>query len=784
MADMTPVIRESFIQYSGAVLQSRALVDARDFSKPSARQIFYSMWLHKYTHDRPYEKTNAPMGDAMKDFYIHGSSSLVGILMRSAQSFSMRYPITEVKGNSGALLASGSWAAERYTSTRLGELADYLFADIQKDTIAEWRDNYADNLQYPAVLPSKGFYNIVNGTSGIATGMASSVPQFNLKEVNEALVKLLWNKDIDFDQLYCAPDFATGAMLLNANEVKESIRSGTGRACVLRSVIEYDSKERVLLVKELPYGVYTNTICGQLEALIESEDNPGIDRFNDLTGRQVQLKIYLQKGAAPEKVLKYLYKNTSLQSWYTVNMTVLENGRYPKVMGWKQLLQAHIDHEIEVYTRGYRYDLGKWQTRVHILDGLMAAYDMIDEVVAAIKSSPSSAEANAALCTLLSIDNDQAKAILDLKLVRLSKLDITKLREEQQELSANIARVTAILSDETLLKREIEKGLREVAAKFGDARRTQILNVESEEDEEPIEIRQLQVSLTNRGNLYAAETSSLYTQRRGAVGSKLKMPAGEYICTTVTGKTDEDLLLFTADGRFYRTKLSALPQNQFVSAQMVSGLSDGEQVCTITTTTKNSTAPYILFFTKNGLLKKSNISDYTGSGRNGAKAINLDDGDSIVSVLFAAEPKIGVLTEQGNFVILETSEIRPLGKAARGVAGVKLVADDHVISAKVVPDDTATIASISGSGAIKQTSYSEFSVQGRATKGLRIQKLTDHDWMADFLPLSNESELLVASTRSCIKIETNTVPTRARNSVGVQSIKMAAADNVVALVQL
>ena len=215
---MTPVIKDSFIQYSGAVLQSRALVDSRDMLKPSARQIFYSMWRNKYTHDKPYEKTNAPMGDAMKDFYIHGDSSCVGIMMRAGESFCMRYPLTEVKGNSGTLMSSGSWASERYTSTRLAETCNYLFADIQKEVIEEWRDNYADNLQFPSVLPSKGFYNLVNGSSGIATGMASSIPQFNIKELNEVLIKLLWNPDIPVEEILILPDFATGATLLNSDK--------------------------------------------------------------------------------------------------------------------------------------------------------------------------------------------------------------------------------------------------------------------------------------------------------------------------------------------------------------------------------------------------------------------------------------------------------------------------------------------------------------------------------------------------------------------------------------
>ena len=368
--DMKQVINESFTQYSGAVLQSRALVDVRDCLKPSARQIFYCMDKYKYTADKPHSSTAAPVGEAMKRFYIHGDSSCLGIIMRAGQPFAMRYPLVDVKGNGGTLMSSGNWAASRYTKSRLSKISKFLFDDIEKDTITEWRDNFADNEQYPAVLPSKGYYNIVNGTSGIGIGMASSIPQFNLKEVNEALIKLLWNPDCDFEELYCAPDFATGALLLNENEVKDSLKNGNGSACKLRSVIEYDAKDRCLVVTEIPYGVYTNTICGELEAILMGDDNPGIDRFNDLTSSKPLIKIYLNKNANIDKVIKYLYKNTSLQSHYGINMTMLENGRYPRVFGWKEALQSHIDHEIEVYTRGYNFDLDKIKARLHIVDGM------------------------------------------------------------------------------------------------------------------------------------------------------------------------------------------------------------------------------------------------------------------------------------------------------------------------------------------------------------------------------------------------------------------------------
>ena len=340
MSQLKTIIEDSFAQYSAATIQSRALVDARDGLKPSARQIFYSMLLHKLTYDKAYKKTMNAVGMAMADYYIHGDSSCTGIIMRAGQNFAMRYPLVDIKGNGGSLIESGNYAAPRYTESRLSKITSILFEDIDKGTIDNWRDNYDNTKQYPSVLPSKGFYNLCNGSQGIATGIASSIPQFNLNELNNALINLIQNPDCDFDDIYCAPDFATGAILLNADEVKESLRVGNGPACKLRSVVEFDTAERCFVVKEIPYSVYTNTICKQLEELIESEENPGIERFNDLTGATPLIKIYLTKKANPDKVLKYLYKNTSLQYYYGINLTMLDGGKYPKVFTWREALQA------------------------------------------------------------------------------------------------------------------------------------------------------------------------------------------------------------------------------------------------------------------------------------------------------------------------------------------------------------------------------------------------------------------------------------------------------------
>ena len=778
MSKIKPIIEQSFEQYSAAVIQSRALVDARDGLKPSARQIFYSMLQHKLVHKNPYKKTANAVGMAMADYYIHGDSSCEGIIMRAGQGFAMRYPLVDVKGNAGSLIESGNWAAMRYTESRLSELSSVLFDDIDKDTINEWRDNYDNTKQFPAVLPSKGFYNLCNGTSGIAIGLASSIPQFNVREVNKALTYLIDHPDCSFDEIYCAPDFATGAVLYNEEEVKQSLKNGTGFACKLRSIVDFDSGERCFVVKEIPYGVYTNTICGELEKIIESEENPGIERFNDLTGKTPLIKIYIAKKASPDKVLRYLYKETSLQHYYGINLTMLDNGHFPKVFTWKEALQAHIEHEKQVYRNGFLFDLNKIESRIHIIDGLLICLASIDEVVQTIKSSNSTQEAAKALKTKYLLDDDQAKAVLDMKLSRLAHLEVKKLENEREELKAEATRIHSILDSEELFNNELKKGWTAVANKYGDARRTKIINI-GKEGEEPVEVKQLQVSLTNKNNLYVVETSSLYTQRRGGVGNKFKADQGEYVIDSKTLDSNDQLLLFTVSGNVYHVPVSSLPLTQVTSAFNYIPIKEWENICAMSSNNKKDANQYIYFLTKQGMIKKSLFSEYNINRNVGLRALNLNEGDEIISVIFGNDPTLGLMTEMGNFLMIKTDDVRPVGRVALGVRAIKLNEGDHLVAAHAISEDATYLASISGAGLFKKTSISEFAPQGKNTKGSKIQKLTEGDWMADFIPINREGDLLIVSTRSCIKLTTNDLPLLGKGAQGNKSIKLSASDNVV-----
>ena len=771
MSNLKEIIEEGFAQYAGAVLQSRALVDVRDCLKPSARQIFYCLYTDKFLPNKPFKKTLKAIGSAAR-MYIHGDSSCEGVIMRAGQPFAMRYPLIEVEGNEGNLMASGNWAAPRYTASRLSEFSIRLFNGIDKDTITEWRDNYDDTEQYPSVLPTKGFYNIVNGTMGIGVGAASSIPQFNIKEVNNALEKLLLNPDIEFEEIYCAPDFATGAILLNEKEVKDALKCGSGAACKLRSVIEWDRTERCFIVTQIPYAVYTNTICGELEEILNDDNkNPGIERFNDLTNTEPLIKIYLTKRANPDKVLKYLYKNTSLQSYFGINMTMLEDGRFPKVFSWKAALQAHIDHEKIVYRRSFEFDLAKIEKRINVLNGLLVCIANIDEVVKIIKSSPNTAIASSELQRRFLFNDEQVKAVLDMKLSRLANLEVKKLKEEREQLIIEADQLRAILNNEELFNKELIKGWRKTSEKFGDARRTQILNIENESDE-PTEKKQLSLSFTNKGAVFVTETSTLYSQRRNGVGTKFKLEKDEILVDNIVGENTETILFFTNKGNYYHLKIGefTIGDKQYLSNFFT--INNNEIFTAAVTLNPKNATKFIIFVTKNGLIKKSKLSEYNLKRNTGAQAIKLDKDDEIISIQFIENERLGIMTRDGQFIMVSTASINSIGRVTRGIIGIKLNAGDYVVSARAISKNTTQLFSISKEGLGKVTNISEFNVTGTNTKGIKIQKVVQSDEMCDFVPMIVSTDVLINSNTTQIRIKSSDIPILSRGTQGTKLIKL------------
>ena len=615
---------------------------------------------------------------------------------------------------------------------------------------------------------------------GIGVGAAFSCPQFNLKEVNEALIKLLDNPEISFDEIYCAPDFASGAILLNEAEVKESLKKGEGLACKLRSVVSFDSGERCLIVTEIPYGVYTNTICDELNKILEDEANPGIERYNDLTKGTPIIKIYLKRAANPDKVLKYLYKNTSLQSHFGINLTMLENGRYPKVFGWREALQAHINHEKEVYRRGYEFDLNKIEQRIHIIEGLLICLARIEEVIQTIKSSSSTITASKALCENFLLDEAQAKAVLDMKLSRLAHLEVEKLKNEKEKLEKEAAAIKEILNNTELFNEQLKNGWREVAKKFGDARRTKILNI-SNNDEEPTEVRQLILNFTNIGNIFISESSTLYTQKKGGVGTKFKLEKGEYVISNRVGDNTDIVLFFSNRGNFYHLKMSELPVGEKIHTSGLISIHSYEEIRAATILSKKSDKKYIIFITKKGIIKKSLLNEYNIKRSGGARAIELGEDDEIVSILFTNEEPCGILTAEGNLLLTQTKDVRAIGRIAKGIKGIKLNDNDYVVSARSIPDSTKEIMSISGLGLSKKTDITEFTYTGKNTKGKKIQKIIDYDFMVDFIPIINEKEILIVSSNAQLKVSLDEITNLSRGAQGSKTIKLKNNEKVISL---
>lgn len=764
------MIKQSFTQYSGAVLQSRALVDVRDCLKPSARQIFYALYTDKFTYDKPHKKTLKAVG-SLSRFYIHGDSSAVGVLMRAGQPFAMRYPLIDVKGNAGNLMESGNWAHQRYTESRLSELSNHLFNDIDKDTINDWRDNYDNTEQYPGVLPSKGYYNIVNGTLGIGTGMASAIPQFNLRELNNALIYLLQHPDCDFDDIYCAPDFATGALLLNEKEVKEALKVGSGGSCKLRSVIEYDVSDHCLIVKEIPYGVYTNTICGQLEEIIEAEDNPGIDRFNDLTGEKVNIKIYLHKNINPDRVIKYLYKNTSLQYYYSINMTMLDNGKFPKVFGWKEALQAHIDHEKNIYRNGFNYDLNKIKHRLHIIDGLLICMASIDEVVHTIKASNSTAAASKALQEKFLLDAEQAKAVLDMKLSRLAHLEVEKLENEKKELEKEQTRIENILHNEELFNNELIQGWLAVSKKYGDERRTKIVHLADEDNSELQDIvaENCIVVLTEGNTLKRIPTKNFTPQKRNGKGIKNQEDITSMIIRT---NTLDNLMIFTNKGNMYRLLVDEIPegtnQSKGYPIDALVSMAADEQAQVIYSIYRDTNAQYVMFVTKQGMIKKTSLEEYLKTKKkNGLMAINLKENDSLASVFLIKDEPIIILTKHGYGIKIKSTEISTSGRVTMGVKGITLNDKDEVVTSLPIRDINDSLAVFAENGTAKKFLIKDIPLQNRGGKGLIYSK----ELAAAAALISDKDMILVVGNKNSICVKAEDIPIGNRTMIGNQIIK-------------
>ena len=776
MADLTSIIQQSFNQYAGAVLQSRALVDVRDGLKPSARQIFYCLYTDKFTHDKPFKKTLKAIGSASR-MYIHGDSSAEGIIMRAGQPFAMRYPLIEVEGSYGNLMETGNWAAPRYTASRLTPFAEKMFNSINKNTINTWIDNYDDTEQYPSVLPSIGFYNIVNGTMGIGIGASSSIAPTNLREVNAAIIKLIKNPNIDFEEIVCYPDFPTGAILLNHAEIKESLRNGQGPACKIRAVINYIPEENCLVITEIPYMVYTNTICGELETIItENEDSTFIERFNDLTGEKPLIKIYLKKGTNIKKAIQFLYKNTSLETHYSINFTMLKDGRYPTVFGWKECLQEYITHIRACKRNEIQFDLDKALARKNIVEGLIKAYSIIDEVVATIRASSNPSEASIALQTKFEFNEEQAKAILAMKLSSLTRLDIVKLQNELAELIQNIEWYQHLLNDSTALDEELIKILKEVADKFGDERRTKILDIiEEDEVQESVQEENVSIMLFDNNMIRVVKADEIQAGKRGRKGTNIKPPKNANLINTLYSTNLGSIAAFTNFGRMYTFSINELEYNKDNSIYELITLQEGEQVLLIIDSTSFNSYKDLVTVSKNGFIKRTATVEYSSRARKGITAVKVEKDDELIGVFLSYDEtdRIMIANSNGCYNFYPINLISQTGRVTKGVKGIKITNGEYIAGATLVKSNLQYkgILSISSNGYGKITGIENFSETARAIKGPQIMALKNNEKVSVIYAVPEEQqEIFVFSNNKTVSVPLNNIPIQNRLTSGIKII--------------
>ena len=485
--DFQKTIENAFLAYGASVAQDRAIPDVRDFLKPGLRQGLYAQYSNKLTYKDKFQKAQKSVASAMTQSYVHGDSAIYDVFIRAARPWSYRYPLEAVQGNYGNPTSPDSHAAARYVEMKAAEISNILFDGLKKNAIGdEYSPNYDDTEMIPNVFPSIGFWNIVNGCSGIAVALASSVPQFNISEVNKALIKIIKDQNVDFNDIYCAPDFATGGTITNAREVKESLKYGKGESVRLRATLKYIPDQNMIQATELPYSVFTNTVIDQLAELTNNDENYGIERVVDHTKKESDIRIYLTKGVSPRRMIEKLYKDTSLEYWYSVNMVLLDQGRFPKVFGWREACDAYITHIRACKRREIEFDLDKALARKNVVEGLLIAAASIDEVVKIIRSSQNPAEASLKLIERFKFNEEQTKAILAMKLSSLTKIDAIKLDNEKAELLEKIEKFNYLLKNSTALNDELIKILQEVSDKFGDERRTKVTNLSEPKEEENV----------------------------------------------------------------------------------------------------------------------------------------------------------------------------------------------------------------------------------------------------------------------------------------------------------
>ncbi len=782
--DLEKKMKSSYLEYSMSVIVSRALPDVRDGLKPVHRRILYGMQQLGLDPNKPTRKSARVVGDVMGKFHPHGDSAIYDALVRLAQDFSTRYPLAQGQGNFGSIDGDQA-AAMRYTEVRMSKIAKEMLRDINKDTV-DFVPNFDGEEMEPAVLPSRFPNLLVNGSNGIAVGMATNMAPHNLGEAIEACIAYMKNPEIEIDDLIKiipGPDFPTGALILGKNGIKDAYMTGRGKIkqrAVARIEPFKKNRERII-ISEIPYQVNKARLIEKIADLVKEKRVDGISDIRDESDRKgMRIVIEIKRDSNANIVLNNLYKYTQLENTFGIINLALVNGE-PKILNLKELIEYYVDHQKEVVTRRTNFDLSKARERKHIVEGLIIAIDHIDEIIKIIRSSYDNDEIKKIFYDRYKLSDAQSQAILDMQLKRLSGLEIEKINAENKELAETIAYLLSILNSEENLINLIIDEISEIKEKYADERRTKIVPDEGELDiTELIEEEDILITLTKDGYIKRLPIDTYKVQNRGGKGIAAgNTKEGDFIKKIITTNTHEDLLFFTSFGKVYSLEAYRVPEGSRTSRGQaiinILNLESGEMITEMMTLSELGKNSQMVLQTKNGQIKKTDAENFTNIRRNGIIAISLKDNDKLISVRqIEKDEELIISTQNGMTIQFNTKDVRTMGRTAMGVRAIKLDKDDAVVSMNIKGDETYLLV-VTRNGFGKKTTFNNFKNQNRGGKGVRCHKVNEKTGkVVDTLPVDLDTDIMMVSKKGdMIRLAARDVSSTGRNTMGVKLKNMA-----------
>lgn len=789
-------LKQAYLDYSMSVIVSRALPDVRDGLKPVHRRVLFAMNELNNTYDKPHKKSARIVGEVLGKYHPHGDSSVYNTMVRMAQDFSYRYPLVDGHGNFGSIDGDGA-AAMRYTESRMTKISNELLLDIEKDTV-DFRKNFDDSLDEPIVLPSRVPHLLINGSTGIAVGMATNIPPHNLGEVCDGILALIDNRDIDIKELIHhikGPDFPTGGIIDGTKGIYDAYTTGRGRVRVRGKVEieEYKNGRVSLIIKEVPYQLNKATLIEKIAELCKDKKITGISDLRDESDRDgIRVVIELKKGEEPELILNKLYKYTDLQNTFGIIMLALSNN-VPKVMNLKQILEEYLKHRVEVIVRRTRFDLDKAEKRAHILQGFKIALDNIDRVIELIKAAGDSNEAKEQLMSRYGFSEVQAKGILELRLQRLTGMERGKIDNEYDEIQTLIIDLKDILAKESRVNDIIKQDLLDVKEKYSDDRRTQIENERLEINmEDLIKDEEVILTITNKGYVKRMEVSKYKAQKRGGKGvSTQNTVEDDFVERIYSASNLNNLMIFTDTGRAFNLKVYEIPdfskQSRGKLISNIIKLEDGEHVQSIIKVAEFSEHRSIIFATKQGTIKKTSLDEFKHLRSNGIKAIKLREGDDIIYVglMDNENDQLFMATKHGHAIRFSMIDIREIGRNASGVKGISLKKDDEVVSASIIKDQD-TILTVTENGYGKRTRMDEYPLQGRGGKGvINIRCNTKTGDVVSVTPVEGEIEIMaITSSGIVIRTPAEEISIIGRATQGVKIMRISDEEKLVSITKV